>query len=60
MVEFLVFALIESVADLLHKLVIEIKVMKNAKTHSERFLSLKEMSYIRARVILAGRTAASL
>jgi len=35
--------------DLLHKLIIEIKIMDNAKTHTKKLASLEEMPDIRAR-----------
>ena len=42
---FKVFA-VESIPYLLHKLVIEVEIMKNAKTHTESFLCLNKVSYI--------------
>ena len=52
---------IHCVADLLHEIVIKIQVMRNGKSHSERFLGFEKMTYIRFRVPpAAGGAAASL
>ena len=45
-IEFLVAALVKSIADFLHKLVIEIKVMKNGKAHAESLFCLEKMANI--------------
>ena len=46
-------ALHNGVADLFHKLIIEIKVMNNAKTHTQKLASLEQMADIRAGIGLA-------
>ena len=59
-IKFLVSVLIKRVADFLHKLVIEIEVMKHRKTHTERLLCLEKVTDICARILTAGRTRAAL
>ena len=56
LIEFLISALIERFADLFHKLVIEIKIMKHGKAHTEAFLCLEKMSDIRTAVKTASGT----
>ena len=51
-------ALHNSVADLFHKLVIEIKVMDNAQAHTEQFACLEQMADIRTGIGLTNRTVA--
>ena len=50
LIEFLVSALVECFADLFHKLVVEIEVMKHGKAHSEAFLCLEKMADVGAAV----------
>lgn len=56
-IEFLECALVKRVADLLHKVVIEIKVMQNSKAHTEHLLSLEKVADICTGVALTSRTA---
>ena len=56
LIEFLVSALIECFADLFHKLVIEIEVMKYRKAHSEAFVCLEEVADIGTAVETASGT----
>ena len=56
-VELAVSSLVECVAYLLHKLVIEIEIMQNRKPHAERLLCLEEVADIRPRIIPAGGTS---
>ena len=56
MIEFFVFSLVKRITNLLHQFIIKIQIVKHCKTHTERFLSLKEMAYVRARIITASRT----
>ena len=56
MVEFLVSALVKSVSDLLHKVIIEIEIMENRKAHTKGFACLEEMTDVGSGVLTAGRT----
>ena len=46
LIEFLVSALVKCFADLFHKLVVEIEVMKHGESHSKAFLCLKKVTDI--------------
>ena len=46
LIKLLVFSLIKSIAYFLHKLIIEIEIMKNGKTHSKCLASLEKMADI--------------
>ena len=50
LIKLLVSALVECFADLFHKLVVEIEVMKHGKAHSEAFLCLEKMADVGAAV----------
>ena len=52
MVKFLESALIKCLTNFLHKLVVEIEVMKHRKTHSKCLTGLEKMSDVGARVML--------
>jgi hypothetical protein len=56
MVEFLVSALVKSISDLLHKVIIEIEIMKNRKAHTKGFAGLEEMTDVGSGILTAGRT----
>ena len=45
-IELLVSALIESISDLLHQIVIEVKVVQNRKSHTESLTRLEKMAYV--------------
>ena len=45
-VKLLVISFIKRIPYLLHKLVIEIEIMKHGKSHSKCFASLEEMAYV--------------
>ena len=57
-VKFLGSSLVKRISYLLHKIVIEIEVMKNCKAHAKSLLSLKEMTDIGARIVLTSRASA--
>ena len=46
-IELLIAPLVKRIAYFLHKLIVEIEVMQNRKSHSKRFLCFKEMPDIR-------------
>ena len=50
----------QCITDLLRQIVIEIQIVRNGKAHTKRFLCLKQMTQIRARVVAAGRALAAL
>ena len=55
LIEFLVSALVKCFADLFHKLVVEIEVMKHGKSHSKAFLCLEKVTDIGTAVKAASR-----
>ena len=60
LVESLKVAAVKSLADLLCKLVVEIEVVLNCKTHTNGLLRLDKMADIGAAMVAAGGTAAVL
>ena len=58
-VEFCKSSLVKCLTYLSHKLVVEPKVMKNAKTSGELFASLEKVANICSGIVFAGRTLAS-
>ena len=60
MIKFLISALVKSISDLLHKVVIEIEIMENRKAHTKGFACLEEMADVGAGILAAGRAVAFL
>ena len=57
--ELLESVLLYCLSYILHKMIVEIQVVKNTKAHAEHFLCFEKVAYIRPRIISARRAAAA-
>ena len=58
--ELLIAAFVDRIADVLHEMIVEIKIMQDAQTHTEHLLRLEQVANICPAVMAAGRTLTSL